>query len=114
MSFPAGLLIKKMNQSGLGNFGGISMAVVAQCSFYDKNKINHIRPYKFGAGFLAINAFNYSKDATNRDMGVVFMGTLNPMNPDRKLSFPIYLGGGYLLSGKTWFWLIGPGISIQF
>jgi hypothetical protein len=114
VSFPAGLLIKKTNQSGFGNFTGISMAVIAQCSFYDKDKINHVEPYKFGAGFLAINAFDYSKDAVNRDMGIVFMGTLNPMNSDRKLSFPIYLGGGYLLSAKTWFWLIGPGISIQF
>jgi hypothetical protein len=114
VSFPAGLLIKKMDKPGLGNFGGISMAVIAQYSFYDKDKINHVKPYKFGVGFLAINAFNYSKDVTDRDMGAVVVCTLNPLNPDRKLSFPIYLGGGYLLSEKTWFWLIGPGISIQF
>ena len=114
VSFPAGLLVKKMDKPGFGNLSGISMAVIAQYSFYDKEKINRVKPYKFGAGFLAINAFNYSKDATDRDMGVVFVTTLNPMNPDRKLSFPIYLGGGYLLSEKTWLWLIGPGISIQF
>jgi hypothetical protein len=114
VSFPAGLLIKKMDKPGFGNFGGVSMAVIAQYSFYDKDKINHLKPYKFGVGFLAMNAFNFSQNASDRDMGVVAIATINPVNTDRKLSFPIYLGGGYLLSEKTWFWLIGPGISVSF
>jgi hypothetical protein len=113
VSFPTGLLIKKMNESGIGNFSGVSMAVIAEYSFYDKEKINHLKPYKFGAGFLALNAFNYSSDAS-RDFGIVFLATINPVNTDRKLSFPVYIGGGYLLSHQTFFWLIGPGISVSF
>jgi hypothetical protein len=114
VSFPSGLLIKKFNQSGYGNFGGVSMAVIGQFSFYDKNRINHLRPYKIGAGFLALNAFDFNHDASDRDMGVVLLGTLNPINTERKLTFSIYLGAGYLLSQKTFFGLIGPGISVQF
>jgi len=114
VSFPTGLLIKKMNTSGFGNFGGVSMAVIAQYSFYKKDKINQLKPYKVGAGFLALNAFDFSQNSSGRDMGFVVLGTLNPVNTDRKLSFSVYLGGGYLFSAKTLFWLIGPGINVQF
>jgi hypothetical protein len=113
VSFPTGLLIKKMNTSGYGNFGGVSMAIIGQYSFYAKDKINKLKPYKVGAGFLALNAFDFSNDKSSRDIGAVVLGTLNPVNTDRKLTFSIYLGGGYLLSGKTFFWLIGPGINVQ-
>jgi hypothetical protein len=113
VSFPAGLLIKKTNTPGYGNFGGVSMAVLGQYSFYKKDKINQLQPYKIGAGFLALNAFDFSGDQASRDIGAVVLGTLNPINTDRKLVFSLYLGGGYLLSGKTFFWLVGPGISVQ-
>lgn len=113
VSFPTGLLIKKMNTAGYGNFGGVSMAIIGQYSFYAKDKINKLKPYKVGAGFLALNAFDFSNDKSSRDIGAVVLGTLNPVNTDRKLTFSIYLGGGYLLSGKTLFWLIGPGINVQ-
>jgi hypothetical protein len=114
VSFPTGLLIKKMDTPGLGNFGGVSMAVIGQYSFYKKDKINSLEPFKVGAGFLAVNAFDFSNDKSTRDLGAVVLGTLNPINTDRKLSFSIYLGGGYLLSSKTLFWLIGPGLTVQF
>lgn len=114
VSFPTGLLIKKMNTSGLGDFGGVSMAVIGQYSFYKKDKINSLEPFKIGAGFLALNAFDFSNDKSSRDLGAVVLGTLNPVNTDRKLSFSIYFGGGYLFSAKTAFWLIGPGITVQF
>ena len=114
VSFPTGLLIKRMDTPGLGNFGGVSMAVIGQYSFYKKDKIKSLEPFKIGAGFLAVNAFDFSNDKSTRDLGAVVMGTLNPINTDRKLSFSIYFGGGYLLSAKTLFWLIGPGITVQF
>jgi len=114
VSFPTGLLIKKMNTPGLGNFGGVSMAVIGEYSFYRNDKINSPYPFKIGAGFLALNTFDFSNDNSSRDLGAVVLGTLNPVNTDRKLTFSIYLGGGYLFSAKTLFWLIGPGISVQF
>ena len=114
VSFPTGLLIKKMNTPGLGDFGGVSMAVIGQYSFYRKDKINSLEPFKIGAGFLALNAFDFSNNSSSRDLGAVVLGTLNPVNTDRKLSFSIYFGGGYLFSAKTIFWLIGPGITVQF
>ena len=113
VSFPTGLLIKKMNTPGYGNFGGVSMAVMGQYSFYKKDKIDQLSPFKVGAGFLALNAFDFSQDASSRDIGAVILGTLNPVNTDRKLTFSIYLGGGYLLSAKTVFWLVGPGFNLK-
>jgi hypothetical protein len=112
VSFPTGLLIKRFNTSKYDNLGGVSMAVMGQYSFYEKDKINRLKPYNIGVGFLALNAFDFSGNSS-RDVGAVVLGTLNPVNTDRKLSFSIYLGGGYLLSAKTMFWLIGPGINVS-
>ena len=116
VSFPAGLVtISKQDngQMGFGSLSGISMAMVAQFSFYQPNKIAKYRPYKIGAGFLAFNAFNFTNDNTSRDVGVVALGSLYPTTKDVKLSFPLYVGGGYFLKQGKWFFLIGPGIRVQ-
>ena len=113
VSFPAGLLIKKAGESGYGNFGGISMAMIAQFSFYHPDKIAKYRPYKIGAGFLALNAFNFNEDNQGRDLGAVILGSIYPTSKDTKLSFPLYLGGGFLLDQSKWFLLIGPGIRVK-
>ncbi|KAA9340619.1 hypothetical protein [Adhaeribacter soli] len=117
VSFPAGLLVKHQNSDGYGNLGGISMAMIAQFSFYHPEKINRFRPYKIGAGFLALNAFNFSNSANvQRDLGAVIIGSLYPTTRETKLSFPLYLGGGYFISKKTdpWFYFLGPGIQVRF
>lgn len=115
VSFPAGLLVKKQNESGYGDFGGISMAMIAQVSFYHPEKIARFRPYKIGAGFLAFNAFNFSTSETvDRNVGVVILGSIYPTQRDVKLTFPLYLGGGYFLGKKNpWFYLLGPGIRLR-
>jgi hypothetical protein len=115
VSFPAGLLTKRVGESGYGSFSGISLATLAQFSFYNPEKINRLRPYKIGAGFVAINAFNLSSDTNvNRDLGLVVIGSVYPTRRDAKLTFPLYLGGGYLLNNKNhWFFLLGPGIGIK-
>ena len=114
VSFPAGLLTKKFNEEGFGTLSGVSMAIIAQFSFYHPQRIAKFRPYKFGAGFLALNAFNFSENSTNRDVGVVVLGSLYPLQGKaRKLSFPLFLGAGYFLSEKKFFYLLGPGIRLQ-
>jgi hypothetical protein len=112
VSFPAGLLVNKEGESGYGSFGGISMAMIAQFSFYHPDKINQYRPYKIGAGFLAFNAFNFEA-TSNRDVGAVILGSIYPTSKDSRLSFPLYLGGGYFLEEGKWFYLIGPGIRVK-
>lgn len=121
VSFPAGLLTIYPNDtiSGLKSLSGISMAMIAQFSFYHPDKINSYRPYKIGAGFLALNAFNLSE---GMDLSLVVLGSVYPTTRDAKLSFPLYVGGGYSLSGKQdnippsqrFFFLIGPGIRVKF
>lgn len=115
VSFPAGLLTYKFreSESNLSNFFGISLAFIAQMQFYDGNAINRFKPYSFGAGFIAIDAFNFSQNNSNRDLGIVALGTLTPIQRT-KFSFPLYAGGGYLVNQGSWFVLFGPGLTIRF
>lgn len=116
VSFPAGLVtISKQadGNMGFGSLSSISMAIIAQFSFYHPDKIARYRPYKFGAGFLAYNAFNFSDQEDDRDVGIVALGSLYPTTRDTKLSFPLYVGGGYFLKSDKWFFLIGPGIRVK-
>lgn len=120
VSFPAGLLINTFGDAGdtkqYQSFGGISMAMIAQFSFYDAERPGKFKPYRIGAGFLAINAFNLT-DATDeeagRDMSLVVLGSIYPTRKDVKLTFPLYLGGGYMLNRGKWFVLLGPGIRVS-
>ncbi|MEM8894751.1 MAG: hypothetical protein AAGC88_09245 [Bacteroidota bacterium] len=115
VSFPAGLLTKRFGSDqsdDFDNLGGISLAMMAQFTFYHPEKIAIERPYKIGAGFIALNAFNFSSDNDNRDIGVVVLGSLYPRSKS-KLTFPLFLGGGYLLSNAAWFVMIGPGIRVS-
>lgn len=115
VSFPAGLLTKRISDPGFGNLGGISMAMIAQFSFYRDKKIANAKPYKFGAGFLAFNAFNFNENNDNRDVGLVVLASLYPIRTreSSRLSFPLFLGGGYFLSDQEWFFLLGPGIRLS-
>ncbi len=114
VSFPAGLITKRLGEQGFSNLGGISMAMIAQFSFYHENKVAKAKPYKFGAGFLAFNAFNFSENSS-RDMGLVGLVSLYPIRTkySSRLSFPLYMGGGYFLSEQQWFVLLGPGIRVR-
>ncbi len=115
VGFPAGLLVKKVDESGYGNLTGISTSILAQLNFYDPKVIGKLKPYSVGGGFIALNAFNFSDNPNNlRDVGIVILGSLTPIRKDAKFSLPIYLGGGYLLKAGTWFFMFGPGIQINF
>jgi hypothetical protein len=113
VSFPVGLLVHRINDPGWADFSGVSMAMMAKFGWYEQGALAKKEPWEFDAGFIALDAFDLSRTATDRDLGAVGLLTLNPVDPSRKLSFPIYLGGGYLLSARSWFWLLGPGISVQ-
>ena len=111
VSFPAGLLTFGKESSGA--LTGISLAMIAQFSFYEKNKINRFKPYKVGFGFIALDAFNFSENSDNRDIALVVLGSLYPTRKDKKLTFPLYFGGGYKLKQEEFFFLIGPGIRVS-
>lgn len=115
ISFPAGLLVKRFDVDGIGSLYGISIAAIAQFSFYDNLQIGKVKPYRIGAGFLALNAFNFSSaQDVNRDVAVVAIGSVYPINRGSKFSFPLHTGIGYLLKGGAWFLLFGPGIDVRF
>ena len=91
--------------------------MIAQFTFYHPEKINTPRPFKVGAGFLALNAFNFTdtdEARAKRDVGLVVIGSVYPTTKDVKLTFPLYIGGGYQLKDQKWFFLVGPGIRIRF
>ena len=113
VSFPAGLLTKYGGESSYNSFGGISLATLAQLSFYAPDRINRLRPYRIGAGFVALNAFNLSNNTdVQRDLGLVVLGSVVPVRTGARLTFPLYLGGGYLLTKGKPFLLFGPGIGV--
>ncbi len=115
ISFPAGLLVKQFGQSGIGNLSGISTSVLAELSFYDKNRPGRKKPYKFGAGFIALNAFNFSENPNiQRDIGLVLIATIEPVRSSAKFSVPIYFGTGYLLIEQDLFAIFGPGVRLHF
>jgi len=111
VSFPS--LLTYVQNEGWRSDLGVSMAIVEQFSFYDKKKVGKLKPFKIGAGFLALNAFNLSATST-RDLGLVVLANVSPTNTERKFSFPLYLGGGYLLNAQKWFYVVGPGIGVSF
>ncbi len=115
VSFPAGLLVKQYSEPGIGNLSGISTSVLAELSFYDKNRIGTKKPFKFGAGFIALNAFNFSDNLNvRRDIGLVLITTIEPIRTSAKFSVPIYFGAGYLLMENDMFAIFGPGIRLNF
>lgn len=115
VSFPAGLLVKRFDEGGVGGLSGISTAILAQFSFFKPDKIQKPKPFKIGAGALAINAFNFNDNATiKRDVGLVVLGSVFPTRTGSKFSFPLYAGFGYLLNAERWFTVVGPGIQISF
>lgn len=95
------------------NLGGISLALIAQFSFPDANKVGKLKPYRLGAGFLAINAFNFSQSAS-RDLAVVGLATLYPIKPGRVFNLPIHIGFGYKFQDKISFIMLSPGIGVRF
>lgn len=115
VSFPAGLVTvskdSETDKTSFSNLYGISMAMVAQFAFYHPEKIAKIRPYRFGAGFLALDAFNFQSE--RQDLALVALASLYPTTRDKKLAFPLYIGGGYQFKAERWMLLIGPGISVK-
>lgn len=114
VSFPGGLLIQRIGNNSFANFGGVSLAILGQFSFYKPNEVEKLRPYKLGAGIIALNAFNFSSNNTTRDLGIVAIGSLYPIQTKSKLKFPLFLGFGYFLQEEKWFYLVGPGIQLSF
>ena len=111
VSFPTGLLVKRFGDNGIGRFSGVSTAFLAQLSFYDRQKIGKLKPYKVGAGLIALDIFNSNQ--AMRDLGLVILGSLSPIRSSR-FSFPIYGGGGYFIQSNKWFLVFGPGIQFNF
>lgn len=95
------------------NLGGISMAIIMQFSFPDQEKVGRTKPFRVGAGFLAINAFNFSENAT-RDLAAVVLASLYPLKPGKLFSLPIHIGIGYKFQDKIPFLMLSPGIGIRF
>jgi len=115
VSFPAGLLTQDLGGDGeIRTFGGISLAAIAQFKFYKPESVAKTRPYRIGAGVLAINSFNLG-DNSDRDLALVAIGSVYPLNKDgSRLSFPLHMGMGYKWADGRFFFLVGPGIRVRF
>ena len=112
VSFPGGLIVKKPSEPGYGTISGVSLAAIAQFSFYKPGKIAELRPYNFGVGTLALNSFSFT-NSDDQDLGIVALGSVSPTKRDTKLKFTLYAGGGYFIKETKWFVLLGPGIRVK-
>jgi len=114
LSFPTGLLVKQFGDGGgIGNLSGISASILFNMTPYDKKNPGKLKPFSLGAGFLALNAFNFSNTTTS-DLGIVVMGTIQPFRKNAKFSVPIYLGYGYFVKSAKFFEILGPGLQFNF
>lgn len=115
VSIPAGLITQSLSKDASLSplVSGIGLAMFAQFSFYKKNEIQRLIPFKAGFGFLAQNALNFNPDA-NRDLGLVVITSVHPIKSRSKFSFPLYGGFGYFMQKSEFFFLVGPGIRVSF
>jgi hypothetical protein len=114
VSFPAGLQIFSLSDHQYNGLNGISLAVLPQLSFYRPDKIAKLQPYRVGAGFIALNAFDFTNSSPeSRDIGAVVLGSLFPTRTGSRFSFPLYGGFGYKLRAGQFFFLFGPGIQVR-
>lgn len=115
VSIPAGLITQSLSKDASLSplVSGIGLAMFAQFSFYKKNEIQRLIPFKAGFGFLAQNALNFNPDA-KRDLGLVVITSVHPIKSRSKFSFPLYGGFGYFMQKSEFFFLVGPGIRVSF
>jgi hypothetical protein len=124
VSFPGGLITVKReaikdtagrvldHKLKYGGLYGISMAVLAQFSFYEPDKVAKLKPFRIGAGFIAMNAFNFSETA-KRDVGFVVLGSIYPTKSTAKIQIPLHFGAGYMMKDQQFFFLLGPGFQFN-
>lgn len=113
LSLPAGLLIKTLGDQSAPTFTGVSLAMLANLSFYKTNELQKQLPYGAGIGFLAQNALNYNPNA-QRDFAVVAIGSLKSVKQNRKINLTLYSGLGVFINTGKWFYLFGPGVMVMF
>lgn len=116
VSFPAGLLVVPIGSSSeVSSLTGLSVASMANFTFYKKGKIKKEQPLRLGLGFIALNAINSIASSTDEsDIGAVALASFQPLHSDSKINFPLYAGFGYLFKSENLFLLIGPGIKFTF
>jgi len=125
VSFPSGLVTMQRkaikdtatdkvvgHEWSYGGLSGISMAILAQFSFYEPDKVARLKPYRFSAGFIAMNAFNFSESA-DRDVGFVVLGSIYPTKTTAKIQIPLHFGAGYLMKAQNFYFLLGPGFQFN-
>ncbi len=116
VSFPAGLFVVPIGSTQeVSSLTGLSIASMANFTFYKKGQIKKEQPIRLGLGFIALNAINSITGSTDdSDIGAVALMSFQPLHSDSKINFPLYAGFGYLFKAENLFLLIGPGIKFTF
>lgn len=116
VSFPAGLFVVQVGEPEVNSLTGLSIASMANFTFYKKGQIKKEQPLRLGIGFIALNAINSitGNVGAESDIGAVSLLSFQPLHSESKINFPLYAGFGYLFNSQNLFFLIGPGIKITF
>ncbi len=62
-------------------------------------------------GFCATDALNFQNE--KQDLGWAALASIFPTTRDKKLAFPLYIGGGYQFKNEKWMLLVRPGIRLK-
>ncbi len=95
------------------NIGNISIAVIAQISFPDPNRVGRIYPWRIGVGVLVLNALNLAS-STPSDLAGIAVFSIYPLRNSKLFNLPIHLGVGYKINERIPFIMLSPGISVRF
>jgi hypothetical protein len=112
-TFPVGIIMKRFNVAGSEPLQAVGFAAMAQLAFYRRYALNELKPFRISAGMMSIDVFPLDGDAPLRDWGISAFMSLYPIDSQKRWNIPLYLGGGYLIEGKSAFFFFGPGFTLQ-
>ncbi len=95
------------------NVGAIAIAVIAQFSFPEARRVGKEYPWRIGAGFIVVNALNFTSELLP-DLAGVVVGSIYLLPHDKVFNIPIHVGFGYKINDKVPFFMLTPGISLRF
>ena len=111
-STPTGVLMNRFGSGQNETLNTLNFTALMQFGLYQDRAINRLYPIQLGVGVMAVDVFPFNGDA-DRDIVLGSFLTFYPINSKQRWNVPLYLGGGYMLGGKTGFFFLGPGLSIR-
>ena len=113
VALPVPIILARFNGEQADNLSSVGLGAFAQLRFYRKRGINELVPVQASLGVMATDVFSFAS-SPRRDWALCGLAAFYPITSKQRWSIPLYVGGGYLLDAETFFFFMGPGLSVQF